>query len=62
MRWRVTVRGDSPRVELRGYLDGEHDRLVAFSEAMKPYGLVMASPADPGYDPFRAPQQEGTNP
>lgn len=52
-RIRITVRGDNPRVELRGYMDVKsYEWLGAFSEAMKPYGIVVASQADRDYDPF----------
>lgn len=47
MRFRITVRGESS--ELRGFIDVlDYDALVAFSEAMRPYGLVLASPAEDG--------------
>lgn len=49
-RIRITVRGEN--TELRGYMDADRDALVAFSEAMKPYGMVVASPADDDYNPF----------
>lgn len=39
---RVTVRGAD--VELRGVVDMSADALGKFSEDMKPYGLVIASP------------------
>jgi len=53
-RWRITVRGED--CELRGYLDvsdrtDQPNRLVEFSDAMKPYGIVLASPA-PDYEPL----------
>lgn len=48
-RSRVTIRGEG--VELRGYVD-EAARLVALAEAMRPFGLVIASPAEDDYDPF----------
>jgi hypothetical protein len=51
MRWRVTIRGNW--TELRGYIDCPHPVLVAFSEAMKPYGIVVAFPADDDYNPFK---------
>ena len=52
-RFRITVRSDQPRNELRGYLDIEGIAdLEAFARAMEPYGIVMASPADDDYDPF----------
>lgn len=63
MRFRITVRGD--HAEVRGYLDtsddavGEgHPELVAFAEAMKPFGIVVASPAEDTYNPFGL-QREG---
>lgn len=49
-RWRVTIRGEG--VELRGYADLHLNALEALSQAMIPYGLVIASPADDYYDPF----------
>lgn len=53
MRFRITIRGDAPkRVELRGYADLDLDQLNALAEAMEPFGLVIASPAPPGFDPF----------
>lgn len=52
-RYRITVRADAPnRVELRGYFDGGIDRLNDFARAMEPFGLVIASPVHPTYDPF----------
>jgi hypothetical protein len=51
MRFRITVRGEG--VELRGYIDDVGDyTLRHFSQAVKPFGLVMASAADEDYDPF----------
>lgn len=60
MRFRITVIGDDPEMELRGYLghadpDEASRRLGAFSEAMKPYGVVIASVAHPLYNPFTNP-------
>ena len=53
-RVRITVRSDRPRNELRGYIEIEDmSELEAFARAMKPFGLVMASPADHDYDPFQ---------
>jgi hypothetical protein len=49
-RIRITVRGT--RTELRGYLDGDMERLERFADAMKPFGTVAASPADDDYNPF----------
>lgn len=52
-RWRITVRGAAPRrVELRGYVDLPLVELEDLAATLKPYGLVMASPADDDYDPF----------
>lgn len=56
MRIRITVRGEG--TELRGYLDmgflGEGDAdLRAFAKAMQPFGVVIASPADDDYNPFK---------
>jgi hypothetical protein len=51
MRYRITVRGH--QAELRGYIDSEDGaELVAFSQVMKPFGIVVASPADADYNPF----------
>jgi hypothetical protein len=52
MRWRITVRGEG--IELRGYLDDTEwiPALQELSEAMKPFGMVVASPADEDYNPF----------
>lgn len=54
-RWRITVRGEG--TELRGYVEFNNepdgpDDLEYFAAVMKPFGLVMASPADDDYDPF----------
>jgi hypothetical protein len=53
-RYKITVRGLA--VELRGYIDQGIDEdqptLVEFAEAMKPFGLVVASPIDNDYNPF----------
>lgn len=46
-RWRITIRADQPRAELRGFLDADMKRLEAFARALEPFGLVLASPADP---------------
>ena len=59
MRYRITVRGE--HIELRGYIDGDKDEqghprlpvnLAEFAKAMKPFGIVVASPADEHYNPF----------
>lgn len=54
-RFKITVRGLG--VELRGYMDELTDEdapsLIDFSEAMKPLGLVIASPAGRDYNPFQ---------
>jgi hypothetical protein len=52
MRFRITIRNDEPRLELRGYADLEPLALQHFAATLKPYGLVIASPADDDYDPF----------
>jgi hypothetical protein len=52
MRYRITIRGDAPRTELRGYADLSAIELVAFADAMRPFGLVIVSYADDDYDPF----------
>jgi len=45
-------------VELRGYVDTDLDEdqpgLVELSEAMKPFGMVVASPAEHDYNPFKS--------
>jgi hypothetical protein len=60
MRWRITVRGEG--VELRGWLDDTEwiPALQELSEVMKPFGVVIASPAHEAYDPFV--DWEGGNP
>lgn len=50
MRIRITVRG--PDWELRGYTDNPA-QVGEFSDAMEPYGLVVASIAEDDYDPFQ---------
>lgn len=42
MKFRVTIRGEG--VELRGVVQDEH--VMALAEAMKPFGLVIASPME----------------
>ena len=42
MRFKITVRGEG--VELRGHVEDEH--VMALAEAMKPFGLVIASPEE----------------
>ncbi len=56
-RIRITVRGEN--AELRGYMDADQDTLMAFAEAMKPYGLVVASLAEDDYNPFTEPAKHG---
>lgn len=52
-RWRVTVRADAPaRIELRGYVDADGAQLTALADALDGVALVIASPAEVGYDPF----------
>jgi hypothetical protein len=51
MRWRITIRATG--VELRGYIDAPLADLEGLAEAAKPLGLMIASPADPDFDPFR---------
>ena len=53
MRWRITIRENN--VELRGWIDCEYPDLVAYSQAVKPLGIMVASPAPPGYNPFASP-------
>lgn len=54
MRYRITVRGLG--LELRGItdqgLDEDQPSLAEFAEAMKPFGVVVASEATDDYDPF----------
>jgi hypothetical protein len=50
VRYRITVRGED--TELRGYIDGDESRLRKLSLLMEPFGLVVASPAQPDYNPF----------
>jgi hypothetical protein len=50
MRFRLTLRGED--VEMRGYLDGPVEMLYELAAAVKPYGILVASPAPEGYDPF----------
>lgn len=58
MRWRITVRGDAPRVELRGYVD-ELGLVQELATALKPLDLiVVASPATADYDPFSEGHEE----
>jgi hypothetical protein len=49
MRFRVTVRGE--RIELRGYVDP--GVLAALSSATEGLAMVIASPAEDDYDPFK---------
>lgn len=56
MRHRITVRADN--VHLRGYFDGDTNRLTDFSQVMAPVGMVIASVADENYDPFRISQPD----
>lgn len=52
MRFRTTVRGEG--VEMRGYMDGDMSSLQDLAEYVKPYGwMLIASPADADYDPFK---------
>lgn len=44
MRYRITVRGDG--IELRGHLPYDHAMLAQFAEAMRPFGIVLASPEE----------------
>lgn len=58
MRWRITIRNDAEtKVELRGYTDMTVEEMVAFSQVLKPYGLVEASPVERHYDPFDSKQE-----
>lgn len=51
MRYRITVRGKG--TELRGYIEAEDlGVLGTFATVMKPFGITIASPAEPDYDPF----------
>jgi hypothetical protein len=49
VRVRITVKGEN--AELRGYIDEEN--LMEFAAAMKPIGVVIASPQSEDYDPFK---------
>jgi hypothetical protein len=52
LKFRITVRGEG--TELRGYAEfALSEDLAAFAGAMKPFGVVIASPADADYDPFK---------
>lgn len=55
MRFRITVRGLA--IELRGYLDElgieGQPGIKELAEAMKPFGVVVASEADRDYNPFQ---------
>lgn len=59
-RYRITVRGMG--VELRGYtdtnLDEDQPTLADFAKAMEPFGVVVASVADPSYNPFEIDQPD----
>lgn len=44
--WKVDVVGDGG-TNLRGHFVGNIDELREFSNVMKPYGLVVASPMGP---------------
>lgn len=37
---------------MRGYFEGTYGDLAMFSDAIKNYGLVDASPVEVDYDPF----------
>lgn len=52
-RFRITVRADEPTLELRGYTDLPPAVLNSLADALKPYGMVLASVADDDYDPFK---------
>jgi hypothetical protein len=55
MRIRVTIRGEDPRTELRGYSD-DQDFVDAVANIADDLGLItVVSIADDDYDPF--PQQ-----
>ena len=54
MRYRVTVRDEG--VELRGYVDGT-DKLIELAGHMEGVAIVVASPAEEGYEPFSSPVQ-----
>jgi hypothetical protein len=60
MRFRITVRGDG--IELRGYIDGpegnEYKPVSDLSDALDPFGMVIASVAADNYDPFRISEPE----
>lgn len=54
-RFRITVRALG--VELRGYIDNgldeEETKLSDFAKAMEPIGVVVASPVEHDYNPFK---------
>jgi hypothetical protein len=60
MRFRITVRGDG--IELRGYIDGpegnEYKPVSDLSDALDPFGMVIASAAEDDYNPFRISEPE----
>ena len=57
MRFRITVA--EADVHLRGYVDGR-ETLLALADTMKPIGIVVASPAEDDYDPFKPPGYDGS--
>jgi hypothetical protein len=50
MRYRITVRADD--MELRGYIDGE-DNFRRIGQALDRIAPVIASIAEPDYNPFK---------
>lgn len=57
MRYRITVRRDSPlRTELRGFIDGDEalTDLADALAALDPVALVIASPVEPDWNPWTA--------
>lgn len=51
-RYRLTIRGTD--MELRGYVDTNPEDLAAFAASVEGRGVVIASIAEPDYNPFRS--------
>lgn len=50
-RFRITIRGEQPPVELRGFVDSP-EAVMGMSEAVRPWGVLIASLAPDDYSPF----------
>jgi len=50
-RFRITIRGEQPPVELRGFVDSP-EAVMAISEVIRPWGVLIASQAPDDYSPF----------